>query len=373
MRVTNGGLYRNMLTYLKNQMENIGNLNEQVASGKELINLSDDPLAVSETLQYKKTLSHIGQYKEDITFGTAWVNTTQSALENIESLARDAKVLAEQASTDTYIIENREQISFSIDSISEEMLQSMNTDLNGKYIFSGFKTDVKPFQTEIKATDSRYTISDFNHSFDIDLKIEAIDATHYQFSVDDGETWVNTSDGTGFTFNSENSVLGFTVSTTATPSQGDQVDISISNSYNGDYGNIELQSNKDSKVAININGEDAFTNSDNSNIFKIMGNLWSGLVTNNRDLISKQLPKFDTFEKHMLKEQSITGTTLNRFDKIKNEILSNSEQNATESLSDIESVDVTKAMTELIRNQTTYQATLRVTSMISNLNIMNYL
>ncbi len=379
MRVTQEGLYRNMIANIQKKIEDISTYNEQISSGKKLLYLSDNPIDGAELIKFKKTLSDIEQFNRDITMGNTWLKSTQNALENVESQVRSAKSLTEQLATETYDYSNRLDVSYTIDSIASEIMQTANTDINGKHIFSGFKTDSQPFaipDSAFSATGSgghTFTVSGYNHDFDLDLRIEAIDATHYKFSVDGGNTYID-NNGTGFTFGSVNSILGFTISVAGGAATANETaSFDIKHEYQGDEGDIKIETNKGEKVTVNLQGNDVFTSSDNKNIFKIMGNLWAGVKTNNRNLISEQLPKLTNFEKHDLKMQAFTGASLNRLDTIKNDILLKDKESTESSVSDLEDVDISDVMTKLMLSQTVYQASLRATSMITNLNITNFI
>ena len=379
MRVTQEGLYRNMVANIQKKIEDISIYNEQISSGKKLLYLSDNPIDGAELIKYKKTLSDIEQFNRDITMGNTWLKTTQNALESVEGQVRSAKTLAEQMATETYDYSNRLDVSYTIDSIASEIMQYINTDINGKHIFSGFKTDSQPFAipnsafTTTGSSSNTFTISGYNHDFDLELDIRAIDATHYEFSVDGGSTYID-NNGNGFTFGSVNSILGFTVSVTGgTATANETASFDIEHTYQGDDGDIQIETNKGEKVTVNLQGDDVFTSSDNKNIFKILGNLWAGVKTNNRNLISEQLPKLNNFEKHNLRMQAFTGATLNRLDTIKNDILLKDKESTESSVSALEDVDVTDVMTKLMLSQTVYQASLKATSMITNLNITNFI
>ena len=376
MRVTLDGQYRNMISSLKDHMTKITDLNYQISSGKRLQYLSDDPVASAEVIKYKKRLVHIDQYHKDITRANAWLKSTEDALDSVESIVRDLRTQAEQAATESYNYENRKQIAYHVDAMAEEVMQNANTDINGEYIFSGFRTNTKPFNipdTAFEVTDqfnNTFTVSGYNHSFDLDLKIKAIDTSHYKFSIDGGNTYLD-NNGKGFKFGEINSILGFTIS--GTPYAGEEIEFNIEHEYQGDSGEFKIESNKDQHIDINKTGEEVFTDSNEKNIFKIMGNLWAGLVTNNRDLISQQIDKLNTYEKHNLTLQAWTGSRINILDKISNDMLVKDKDNTTKAISELEDADVSDAMTKLVQAQTIYQATLKATAMISNLNIMNFL
>ncbi len=376
MRVTLDGQYRSMISSLQSQMTEMTNLNDQISSGKRLQYLSDDPLASAEVIKFKKRLTHIEQYNKDITRGNAWIKSTDNVLDNVEGIVRDVKTYAEQAATETYDYDNRKEISYHIDAMAEEIMQNANTDINGEYIFSGFKTDRKPFKIPDSAFQStgsngnNFTISGYKHSFDLNLKIRAIDSTHYEFSVDGGNTYIN-NNGSGFTFGAVNPILGFTISGTATANE--EATFNIEHEYQGDNGEYKVETNKGQHITINKTGKEVFAESDDKNIFKIMGNLWAGLVTNNRDMISNQIDKLNNFEKHDLKLQAWTGSSLNRLDQISNSMLVKDKENTTKAISDLEDADVSEAITKLMQTQTIYEATLKATAMISNINIMNFL
>ena len=371
MRVTEEGIYRNLTSYIQSNLEKVSNLNEEISSGKKILNISDSPVEYSQLIKYKKKLKHIEQYNKDITRADAWLKTTNSSIENINDITRQIKILTEQAATETYSSENRKEISYSIDSYAEELMQNINTDINGKYIFSGFKTDKKPFKLNITSSNSNYDVSDYKHSFDLNVKIKMISDTKYKFSLDGGNSWLD-NNGNGYEINSVNPVLGFTI-TSSSANTGDEVDLSFEHVYQGDSGEFKIESNKDNHIQINIGGNEIYTHSTDTNVFKVVGELWAGLVTNNRDLISMQIPKLNNIEKNNLTLLAKTGSRINRFDMIKNSFLAKDKDITNKNISDIEDVDVTEAMTKLALQQTVFQATLKTTAMVSRLTILNFL
>ena len=139
MRITTQMLYSQFNYNLQNSMNNIFQTDEQISSGQKLNKPSDDPAAVSSIISGKAELSSIAGFQDAITNATLLLNSTNTALDNLHTLIANAKqigVNAQSAST---------QDMATYASLMGNLIQSAmgiaNTEVNGRYIFSGYKTD----------------------------------------------------------------------------------------------------------------------------------------------------------------------------------------------------------------------------------------
>jgi flagellar hook-associated protein 3 FlgL len=129
---------------INKQYENFFKLNEKVVTGKEVNRPSDNPIAMSNILGYRSTISSLEQYETNIERGSTWLRYTEAALTQAEELIVSARTLAVQMSNGT----NEAQlgiIASQVRQIAEQLLQIANTSVSGKFLFSGHKTETLPF------------------------------------------------------------------------------------------------------------------------------------------------------------------------------------------------------------------------------------
>ncbi len=162
MRVTNRLMADTVLNSLYKNTQQLFKLQEVVSSQKRINRPSDDPIGTGKILEYRKLLSSIDQYKENITRGKTQIDLTESCLEAIDDLVLKARRTAVEQSAGS--LENRTIAAQQVKNIYDQILQLANTRLGDTYILSGHQTDTAPF-----SRDAAYNAT--YHGDDGDLRI----------------------------------------------------------------------------------------------------------------------------------------------------------------------------------------------------------
>jgi flagellar hook-associated protein 3 FlgL len=118
---------------------------EKLSSGQNINRASDDPVGLTRILDLSNTLRTDSRFSQNIQDATSEVNTTDKVMDNMVSLIQRAQELTTQAASFSNNQNGRDAIALEIDQIINQMVQLGNTDISGKYIFGGFKTDTPPF------------------------------------------------------------------------------------------------------------------------------------------------------------------------------------------------------------------------------------
>jgi flagellar hook-associated protein 3 FlgL len=108
------------------------------------------------------------------------------------------------------------------------------------------------------------------------------------------------------------------------------------------------------------------------NLFETMGNLVAFLETNNQEGVQRCLESLNQAQEQMLNKAADIGGRENRV-QVAEELVGTLELNVQSRLSDVEDVDVAELMTQLAQQQIVYEAVLRSTSTIMNMNLMKYI
>lgn len=108
------------------------------------------------------------------------------------------------------------------------------------------------------------------------------------------------------------------------------------------------------------------------NMFETMGNLVAFMETNNQQGIQQCLESIKLSQSQILTAAASVGGRENRL-TITSTILGNLKVNENEQLSSEEDVDLATLMTQLSLQQTAYQAVLKSSSMIMQMNLMQYI
>jgi flagellar hook-associated protein 3 FlgL len=153
MRIANQSIYDGITARLITTSDALQKANEIVSSGKRINHLSDDPVGLVQVLGLRSALSNMSQIQRNIGTGRTWLNGGETALESVKELISDAKVLGLQMANGTVSAAEREGAAEQVNGILEQIVSLANTQVNGQYVFSGTKTDVKPFEISYTAED----------------------------------------------------------------------------------------------------------------------------------------------------------------------------------------------------------------------------
>jgi flagellar hook-associated protein 3 FlgL len=141
-------MVRNMLDHLKSNMGDLNDLNEQLSSGKLFQKPSDAPIKVADSMNYKSQLNRNSQYQRNLGQAENWLNTTESALKSGTKVIQRARELTIYAANDSMTSEDRKSVAQEMKQLRDELVDISNAKLGDSYIFSGQKTDQKPFEVD---------------------------------------------------------------------------------------------------------------------------------------------------------------------------------------------------------------------------------
>lgn len=144
MRVTNQMMTNRLLTNINRNLGLLDKYNTQGSSGKKIQMPSDDPIIASRALKFRTILSENTQYMKNSEQANSWIEVTEAAVQNINSISGKMKELVQQGASDTYSVQDRKKILTEYSSLLEQLEQELNTTYMGRHIFSGFKTDTPP-------------------------------------------------------------------------------------------------------------------------------------------------------------------------------------------------------------------------------------
>ncbi|GAB6094298.1 hypothetical protein JCM14469_05500 [Desulfatiferula olefinivorans] len=148
MRVASNTLYNVSTSRLNRVKYDLLETNTRVATGKKVNTLSDDPVAVAPILNLKSSIASVTQYSANIATGRQWLEGGETALSNVTSLITEAKVTSIGMLNGIISAEDYVSGADTIEGIREHILNLANTQVNGQYIFSGTKTNIRSFMPD---------------------------------------------------------------------------------------------------------------------------------------------------------------------------------------------------------------------------------
>ncbi len=133
--------YLNNLNLLKNQLSQ---LNTQISTGKKINKPSDSPTGTSQILRMNNQISQIDTYSNNIQNSLSFANETSFAMESMQSEV--VSVLTNLTSIDNAANNsNLNTFADQIDLSLQSILNSANSEYDGKYLFSGTDQSGKPY------------------------------------------------------------------------------------------------------------------------------------------------------------------------------------------------------------------------------------
>jgi len=191
MRVSNRQISNIINSDLLKNAEQLLKIEERVSTRKLINRPSDDPIGITKVLDYRKTISSIDQYNNNI--GTAKTRTefTDTLLENLHDLLGQAKQIAAEHSGSEQDSTLRESAAQQIEGIYDQIFAIANTKFNGNYLFAGHKTDTQPF-----TKDADYNATYNGDGGEINIIVGEGAQVRINLTGDEVFTGVDVADGT---------------------------------------------------------------------------------------------------------------------------------------------------------------------------------
>ncbi|WP_058485992.1 flagellar hook-associated protein FlgL [Defluviitalea phaphyphila] len=160
MRITNNMMINNTLLSLNRNMEKLDTLYMQMTTLKKIQRPSDDPIIAGRALKFRTRISETQQFQSNVEQALSWMSSTETAIDNIESILQDMRTLANQGANDTLGISEQKDIVDQLEELKKQLINEGNVTYEGnRYIFSGFRTDTKLVYDEDNTENFRITQS----------------------------------------------------------------------------------------------------------------------------------------------------------------------------------------------------------------------
>ena len=149
MRITSKMITNSYSRSINNLFSDMNKLSDQVTSGRKFAKSSEDTAAAVTAYQIRRNLAKAGDYKENSLHAKDFLSNSESVLDLVNESLQNAldKIrmgLNASESSDERGIQAEE-----IKTIRDQILQTMNTNSTGIYMFGGSNTVEKPFGTAL--------------------------------------------------------------------------------------------------------------------------------------------------------------------------------------------------------------------------------
>lgn len=165
MRVTQGMLATNSLRHLSQSYSNMGKYQDQLATGKKINRPSDDPVVAIKGMYYRSNLTEVEQYKRNLNEAYQWMESSEAGIDHATQVMQRIRELVVQGQSGTSSPSDLKAIAVEIGQLKEDIANVANTQVAGRYIFNGTKTDSAP----VTITDGTISVDMKTDAFNVEV------------------------------------------------------------------------------------------------------------------------------------------------------------------------------------------------------------
>ncbi len=198
MRIANKTIYDSIISNLNKTSTEMFRANQTVSSGKQINCLSDDPVGLVTVLDLRSSQAHVEQLERNIAMGKSWLNMGESALTQIEDVLTEAKTLCVQMANATQGATERKNAAAVVEGHFQQILSLANSQVGGRYIFGGTRTDTVPFVYNAETDPANVTYQGNATPFSVKIgqsTTVAVGRDGETFLGDDAIAWDDSNDG----------------------------------------------------------------------------------------------------------------------------------------------------------------------------------
>jgi len=146
-RITNQMSAQMTLSGIETALDRLDTTQQELSTGKQINQPSDNPSGTALTLQLNTELSNLGSYSSQVTDGTGWSQASTAAMSDITNAVQRIQELTVEAANGTQTTADMQASAQEVNQLIDEIKQDANTQYNGQYVFSGSATSTQPYQS----------------------------------------------------------------------------------------------------------------------------------------------------------------------------------------------------------------------------------
>ncbi len=146
MRISTLTIFNQSVGSLNQQQSKFNDVSTQIASGRRVVNPSDDPQAAARAVGVSQSLAITEQYADSRVSARSSLEQSESVLNSVSDSITSAKTLLIQGANDTLSEADRQSVAYELRGVYNTLLGQANAaDGNGNYLFGGYRDDQPPF------------------------------------------------------------------------------------------------------------------------------------------------------------------------------------------------------------------------------------
>jgi flagellar hook-associated protein 3 FlgL len=146
-RITNEMASQMTLSGIESALDRLDTTQQELSTGKQINQPSDNPSGTSLTLQLNNSLANLTSYNNNVTDGTGWSQAETGALSDVTNAVQRVRELALEAANGTQSASDMQASADEVNQLIDQIKQDANTQYDGQYVFSGSATTTAPYQS----------------------------------------------------------------------------------------------------------------------------------------------------------------------------------------------------------------------------------
>lgn len=168
MRLSQNGALRSALLDLQRVNEQLAQRQQELASGRRINTISDDPSGSAAVVRARAEIGAIDRYVRASDSVEARLTIADSVLSDVVAQISAALTTAAAASNSGQSTEQREASASALESIRDAVFSSVSSQVAGRYVFSGTAVTTAPYQKNPDDSVGAYQGNAATASIDID-------------------------------------------------------------------------------------------------------------------------------------------------------------------------------------------------------------
>lgn len=145
MNVTAGTTYRMLESNLERISTKLEDLRNQGATGIKLNKPSDDPAAIRPVLTTRSQITSTARYLDTMGVSQDKMAVTDGQLSHVENILQRVQEITVNSINSALSPADMNVFADEVNNLRQELLDGANGMVDGKYLFAGYKENVKPF------------------------------------------------------------------------------------------------------------------------------------------------------------------------------------------------------------------------------------
>jgi flagellar hook-associated protein 3 FlgL len=143
----NPNVLPDLISSIEHSQTNQQNAVQQLATGRRINNLSDDPASAAALVTNNAQSSNVDQFLSNASDAQGKLQTADSAMSSAVEILTTAITVGTEGANGTLSASDRQALAQQVQGMQQQMLGLANTSYQGVYIFGGTNVTAQPFTT----------------------------------------------------------------------------------------------------------------------------------------------------------------------------------------------------------------------------------